>query len=108
VYPGFLVNTPAQWLERFGTYFEAADIRLEKMAREMGREREFLHTIEPLWARYAAKLEQQKRQGVRDPELETYRWMMEEFRVSFFAQQLGTVMTVSAKRLDKQWEKTRI
>ena len=78
------------------------------MAREMGREREFLHTIEPLWARYAAKLEQQKRQGVRDPELETYRWMMEEFRVSFFAQQLGTVMTVSAKRLDKQWEKTRI
>jgi len=108
VYPGFLVNTPAQWLERFGTYFEAADIRLEKMAREMGREREFLHTIEPLWARYAAKLEQQKRQGVRDLELENYRWMMEEFRVSFFAQQLGTVMTVSAKRLDKQWEKTRI
>jgi ATP-dependent helicase HrpA len=34
--------------------------------------------------------------------------MLEEFRVSFFAQQLGTVMTVSAKRLDKQWEKTRI
>ncbi|MGC8119057.1 ATP-dependent RNA helicase HrpA [Marinobacter sp. VGCF2001] len=108
VYPGFLVSTPAPWLERFGVYFEAADIRLEKMPREMGREREFLHTIEPLWSRYAAKLEQHKRQGVRDPELDSYRWMLEEYRVSFFAQQLGTVMTVSVKRLDKQWEKTRI
>lgn len=108
VYPGFLVATPSQWLERFGVYFEAALIRLEKMPREMGREREFLHTIEPLWARYASKLEQQKRQGVRDPELELYRWMLEEFRVSFFAQQLGTAMTVSAKRLDKQWQSTRV
>ena len=108
VYPGFLVDTPAQWLARFGVYFEAADIRLEKMPREMGREREFLHTIEPLWARYATKRDQQKRQGVKDPELELYRWMLEEFRVSFFAQQLGTAMTVSVKRLDKQWEKTRV
>ena len=83
-------------------------IRLEKMPREMGREREFLHTIEPLWARYATRQEQQKRQGVRDPELELYRWMLEEYRVSFFAQQLGTAMTVSVKRLDKQWENTRI
>jgi ATP-dependent helicase HrpA len=89
-------------------YFEAALIRLEKMPREMGREREFLHTIEPLWARYATKLEQQKRQGVRDPELELYRWMLEEYRISFFAQQLGTAMTVSAKRLDKQWQNTRV
>lgn len=108
VYPGFLVASPAQWLERFSVYFEAAEIRMEKMPREMGREREFLHTIEPLWARYASKLEQQKRQGVKDPELELYRWMLEEFRVSFFAQQLGTAMTVSVKRLDKQWEKTRV
>src|SRR5690554_2683842 len=81
---------------------------LEKMPREMGREREFLYTIEPLWARYATRQEQQKRQGVRDPELELYRWMLEEYRVSFFAQQLGTAMTVSVKRLDKQWENTRI
>src|SRR5690554_4224426 len=108
VYPGFLVATPSQWLARFGVYFEAALIRLEKMPREMGKEREFLHSIEPLWARYATKQEQQKRQGVRDPELELYRWMLEEYRVSFFAQQLGTAMTVSAKRLDKQWEQTRI
>ena len=108
VYPGFLVATHSQWLAEFGRYFEGALARLEKMAREMGREREFLHIMEPLWARYASKREQQKKQGVRDPELVLYRWMLEEFRVSFFAQQLGTAMTVSAKRLDKQWELTRV
>jgi ATP-dependent helicase HrpA len=108
VYPGFLVETPSPWLACFGRYFEAAGIRFEKMRREMGREREFLHTIEPLWARYAAKREQQQRQGVRDPELAVYRWMLEEFRVSFFAQQLGTAVPVSVKRLDRQWEKTRV
>jgi ATP-dependent helicase HrpA len=108
VYPGFLVETPSEWLACFGRYFEAAGIRFEKMRREMGREREFLHTIEPLWARYAVKQEQQQRQGVRDPELVIYRWMLEEFRVSFFAQQLGTAMPVSVKRLDRQWDKTRV
>jgi ATP-dependent helicase HrpA len=108
VYPGFLVDTPSQWLAEFGRYFEAALVRLEKMPREMGREREFLHAMEPLWARYASKRAEQQRQGVRDPELVLYRWMLEEFRVSFFAQQLGTAMTVSAKRLHKQWELTRV
>jgi len=108
VYPGFLVETPSRWLACFSRYFEAAGIRYEKMRREMGREREFLHTIEPLWARYAAKREQQNRQGVRDPELVLYRWMLEEFRVSFFAQQLGTAVPVSVKRLDRQWARTRV
>ncbi|WP_372965540.1 ATP-dependent RNA helicase HrpA [Marinobacter sp.] len=108
VYPGFLVETPSEWLARFAIYFEAALIRLEKMPREMGKEREFLHGFDALWGRYAKKLEQQKRQGIRDTELDLYRWMLEEYRVSFFAQQLGTAMTVSVKRLDKQWAQTRV
>ncbi|WP_404362332.1 ATP-dependent RNA helicase HrpA [Marinobacter sp.] len=108
VYPGFLVNTPAEWFVHFPRYFEAADLRLEKMTREMGREREFLHAIEPLWARYAKKRDEHQRQGIRDPELTVYRWMLEEFRVSFFAQQLGTAVPVSVKRLDKQWQNVRV
>ncbi|OEY68109.1 ATP-dependent RNA helicase HrpA [Marinobacter sp. X15-166B] len=103
VYPGFLVATPAEWLVHFGRYFDAAEVRLEKMSREQGREREFLHLIEPLWARYAKKYAQHQTQGVRDPALIQYRWLLEEFRVSFFAQQLGTAVPVSVKRLDRQW-----
>ncbi|MDV2079773.1 ATP-dependent RNA helicase HrpA [Marinobacter xestospongiae] len=107
VFPGFLVQTPGEWLAEFGRYFEAAQVRLEKMPREMGREREFLHAIEPLWSRYAKRLEQHRRQGIDAPELTLYRWMLEEYRVSYFAQQLGTRMPVSIKRLDKQWEQVR-
>jgi len=108
VYPGFIVATPPEWLAHFGRYFEAASIRFEKMPRELGREREFLHAMDPLWSRYASKRDEQQRQGVRDPQLSLYRWMLEEFRVSFFAQQLGTAVPVSVKRLDRQWEQTRV
>ena len=43
--------------------------------------------------------------SIFDPELEQLRWMIEEFRVSLFAQQLGTCITVSDKRLSKQMSK---
>ncbi|MFE8069711.1 ATP-dependent RNA helicase HrpA [Marinobacteraceae bacterium S3BR75-40.1] len=108
VYPGFLSQTPPQWLEHFPRYLEAAEIRLEKMPREMGREREFLHEFQPRWDRYAERKQQFQRQGVTDEELEQYRWMLEEYRVSFFAQQLGTALSVSPQRLDRQWEKVRV
>ena len=39
----------------------------------------------------------------RDPQLALYRWMLEEYRVSLWAQQLGTKVPVSDKRLNKQW-----
>lgn len=45
--------------------------------------------------------------GLIDPELIEYRWMIEEFRVSLFAQQLGTSQSVSPQRLEKQWKKVR-
>ena len=46
-------------------------------------------------------------QGIVDAEMEQYRWMIEEYRVSLFAQQLGTCIKVSPTRLDKQWAKIR-
>lgn len=107
VYPGFLIHTPPEWLAHYPRYLEAAELRREKMPREMGREREFLHSMEPLWKRYEQKQVQQQRQGILDPELVIYRWMLEEYRVSFFAQQLGTAVPVSVKRLDRQWQQVR-
>jgi len=46
-------------------------------------------------------------QSLVDPELDQFRWMIEEYRVSLFAQSLGTSVTVSSKRLDKQFAKVR-
>ena len=47
------------------------------------------------------------RAGLVDPALEQHRWMIEEYRVSLFAQDLGTSVPVSPKRLDAQWEQVR-
>lgn len=108
VFPGFMAETPEDWLKQMPRYLEAALVRREKMQREVGREREFLHDFKPLWERYATRREHLARQGIADPELVLYRWMLEEYRVSFFAQILGTSLPVSLKRLDRQWEKVRI
>jgi ATP-dependent helicase HrpA len=43
------------------------------------------------------------RKGVPDPRLEEFRWLLEELRVSLFAQELRTPMPVSVKRLQKVW-----
>ncbi|MBS1135681.1 MAG: ATP-dependent helicase HrpA [Burkholderiaceae bacterium] len=47
------------------------------------------------------------RKGVPDPRLEEFRWLLEELRVSLFAQELRTPMPVSSKRLQKAWESLR-
>ncbi|MFT7468461.1 MAG: ATP-dependent helicase HrpA, partial [Candidatus Pseudothioglobus sp.] len=44
--------------------------------------------------------------GVTNESLQQYRWMVEEFRVSVFAQTLGTSLPVSAKRLEKEWQRS--
>ena len=49
----------------------------------------------------------QRETHIDDRELMTYRWMLEEYRVSLFAQELGTCVKVSPQRLDRQWLKVR-
>ena len=57
--------------------------------------------LQPLQQRYTRLLAQRK--GQHDARLQEYRWMLEELRVSFFAQELRTPYPVSSKRLDKVW-----
>lgn len=108
IYPGCLAQTPWYWLKHLPRYLQAAAVRLEKMPRELGRERSFLHLFQPLWAACQQRDKLLQQRGQRCPELETYRWLLEEFRVSYFAQQLGTERPVSEKRLERQWQKVRI
>lgn len=57
----------------------------------------------PRWQRWKERARVARERGLYDPELENYRWMLEEYRILLFAQELGTAMSVSEKRLDKQW-----
>ena len=105
---GFLVETPWKWLTQFPRYLDGILSRLDKLTSGGGpRDAEALHELQPLLAAYQERKQQHEERGVFDPELEEYRWMLEELRVSFFAQQLGTIVKVSPRRLEKQWEKIR-
>ncbi len=100
--PGFVGATPAEWLEQYPRYLEALGQRVDRLAtgRSERREREALRE-------HAARLLEHRQAEWPTPEAraayEQYRWLTEEFRVSLFAQTLGTRVKVSAVRLDRAW-----
>jgi ATP-dependent helicase HrpA len=108
VYNGFVVNMPPQWLKHYPRYLDALAIRLRKLLNAgLNRDVAAMAEIAPLQGQYDDRRKQHAQEGVIDPELETFRWMLEELRVSLFAQELKTSIPVSPKRLDAQWAKVR-
>ena len=99
--PGFLHLTPARWLERFPVYLQALAVRLEKLPLRLPRDLEAVRELAALEARLRDGLARDPASAAR---LADYRWMLEEYRISLFAQQLGTLVPVSAKRLERLWE----
>jgi ATP-dependent helicase HrpA len=103
VYPGFVRETPAQWLKELPRYLKAIELRLEKLGSQVQKDRVWSIELSNLWAQYQTRADKHAQEGKRDDELMTYRWWLEEYRVSLFAQQLGTKVPISDKRLSKQW-----
>ena len=103
VYPGFVRETPAEWLREVPRYLKAIEQRFDKIAAQLQRDRVWTAELSAAWEQYQARAAKHAQEGKRDAELVLYRWMLEEYRVSLFAQQLGTKMAVSDKRLSKQW-----
>ncbi len=105
VYPGFLPATPWERLEHLPRYLRGYAMRLAKF-KAGGAERDGKHgpVIQTLWNNYDARAKADHDAGRHDPKLEEFRWMIEELRVSLFAQELRTPTPVSAKRLQKFWD----
>lgn len=103
VYPGFVRETPGEWLKEVPRYLKAIEQRLDKIAGQVQRDRVWAGELAGYWEQYQVRLAKHGQEGKRDANLTLYRWMLEEYRVSLFAQQLGTRMAVSDKRLGKQW-----
>lgn len=104
--PGFLTRTSWQWLQQYARYFRAICVRMDRLrGGGLQRDREACDEIRNSWQACQERLEQHRSRRVHDPELEHFRWMLEEYRVSLFAQNLGTSLSVSSRRLDRQWEK---
>jgi ATP-dependent helicase HrpA len=102
VYAGFLVTTPYAQIKEMPRYLKAILHRLEKSAQDSVRDQKQYNELAPLWARYWNVIKAAK--GRLLPERDAYRWSLEEFRVSLFAQMLKTPYPVSAKRLDEAWK----
>jgi ATP-dependent helicase HrpA len=107
VYKGFLSATPWEQLAHLPRYLKAMQLRLEKYARDPERDAKHAQSIAELWKRYEERLDRQRKTGTVDPRLEEFRWLLEELRVSLYAQELKTPFPVSYKRLDKIWNAMR-
>ena len=97
----FVVTTPWAALGHLPRYLRAVVMRLDKLRTEPARDAQRLAEIRPLeqaWLRRVAE-----RRGVSDERLDEFGWMLEELRVSLFAQELRTPQPVSIKRLQKAW-----
>lgn len=102
----FLLDTPWEWLQQYPRYLQAVTLRLEKYPRGMEKDRAAVRELEKFRRHYDERAAYCRQRGLYDEALEHYRWMIEEYRVSLFAQQLGTRVAVSSKRLERQLEKT--
>ena len=98
----FLQAAPYAQLAHFARYLKAVTLRLDKWRADPVRDAQRLAELRPIEQRYIRRLAEQK--GVADARLDEYRWLLEELRVSFFAQELRTPQPVSVKRLDKAWQ----
>ncbi len=104
VAPDFLKNTPWEQLQQLPRYLQALRIRLEKYPLQVGKDREATQLLTRLWKQYAERRAYCERHELLDERLDDYRWLLEEFRVSLFAQALGTRVPVSEKRLERAWQ----
>jgi ATP-dependent helicase HrpA len=97
----FLAATPWPALQHFARYLKAITLRLEKWRADPARDAARLAELKPQEQRYLRLLAERK--GATDARLQELRWLLEELRVSFFAQELRTPQPVSIKRLEKLW-----
>jgi ATP-dependent helicase HrpA len=99
----YLLTTRWAQLQHFPRYLQAILKRLEKYQRDLNRERLLSEQLQQYWQRYKNLRDKNHAQGLFDPALDEFRWMLEEYRVSLFAQMLGTQVAVSDKRLQQYW-----
>ncbi len=97
----FLTTTPYGQLQHLPRYLKAITARLEKWRVDPARDTARMAELKPQEQRYWRLVAERK--GALDARMQEFRWLLEELRVSFFAQELRTPQPVSIKRLEKAW-----
>ena len=101
VYPGFVAQTGYDQLVHIPRYLKAAQVRLTKLRPNLHRDNQLMLTVQDLEDSYDNAVKSLPAGTIVPDALRRVNWMIEELRVSFFAQELGTAYTVSEKRIAK-------
>jgi ATP-dependent helicase HrpA len=104
VHKRFLLESDYAQLAHFPRYLKAMNVRLEKLRADPARDAKLMAEWQSAATPYQRLMRDKTAGRNTDPKLVEFRWMLEELRVSLFAQELRTPMPVSAKRLQKVWE----
>jgi len=101
----FFNQTPWEKLQHLPRYIKALKLRLDKYPGSIERDTRSAQAVQVIWQRWEDKVTALRKANAEVSEgLQDYRWLIEELRVSLFAQELKTPFPVSTKRLDKIWQ----
>jgi ATP-dependent helicase HrpA len=103
VHKRFIADTEYSQLAHFPRYLKGMNVRLEKLRTNTARDAQLMAEWQTAAAQFQRTIKNQPLKNL-DPRMTDFRWMLEELRVSLFAQELRTPMPVSSKRLQKVWE----
>jgi hypothetical protein len=105
--PRFLEQIPYDRLPHFPRYLKALLIRIERATLNPAKDQERARQIAPYLAAWRQLQGELPRSTTACLAIEEFRWMIEEFKVSLFAQELGTATPISPKRLDEKLARIR-
>jgi ATP-dependent helicase HrpA len=103
IFRGFLLAVPYAHLKDYPRYLKAARERLDKLLHAAGKDQANLRELTPLLETWGERVAAVRANRRHDPRLEEIRWMIEELRISLFAQRLGTAYPISLKRIEARW-----
>ncbi len=101
--PGMFLRERVERLAHLPRYLRAVQTRLERMPNGPQKDQTKAEQVLPYWKNYLDHHEGLRARGVPAEDLDTFRWLIEELRVSLFAPELKTAVTVSPQRLTEFW-----
>lgn len=105
IFPGFVEAAVSATLSSIPRYLEACRVRIQRARTNPAGDLRKLEELRPVWQRYLDHVALERPPPHDRNLLAAYRWLIEEFRVSLFAQELRTPQPVSAKRLNTLWDR---
>lgn len=102
-YRGFIATVPHERLKLYPRYFKALEKRIERAKVDKTRDRSKMARFEPYWTQYRNLITDKNARIADRAALSEYRWLLEEYRISLFAQEIKTVDRVSPDILSRLW-----